>query len=378
LVVVIVAALSLSLVGSAFAADTAEVGLCRSDLAKRLKVKLDEVTLVTARPATFTDGSLGFPRPGEVYTKAIESGFSIILLCKNSQYLYAAAGKTVRYGGPVEARKYSALYLEPVEDEPNLNGNLMQLSLAGDNPVLMLEGVSDFRPQPDGSIIAKRRTSRSGHQLLYLAPGQREKAVPLMGAFDFTDAAVSNDGKRWAAISRPMVGASWELVTGAVPETLQGEPVALPAGRPDRVYLHMGNPVVRMLQEGLAKYFELADGVFRPVSFFPPPTEEMMLNKSETLVVATKEVNAKPVTRVIREWFTGDQTVLATIEGFKLSECWLTPGKRFALLSGRSGDNGLAYTVDVQTGEVLETLAEASGPVRLLLSPSATPIVMRD
>ncbi|MHB8995627.1 MAG: hypothetical protein ACYC63_10285 [Armatimonadota bacterium] len=360
-------------------ADTPEARLCRTDLAKRLNVKLDEISVLSAKPATFTDGSLGFPRPGQVYTKAIEFGQRLTLECKKSQYLYAATDNICRYGGPVEARKYSAFYIEPIDNEPNLNGNLVQLALAGDNPVVVLEGVSDFRPQPDGSITAKRRTSRSGHELLYLAPGKRAEAVRLTAGLDIADAAVSDDSKRWAAVVRPGLGMGWQFVTAAVAEKPQGEPVALPAGLPQRVYLHMPNPVVRMLQEGKLKHYELVAGAFRPVSFYPPPTEEMMLHKSASLVVETKEVNGKPVTRVVSEWFTGDQTLRGTIENFRPTEYSVTPGKRFMLLSGKigNGDDVAAYTVDLATGEVLQTLAKAHSPVRLLLAPSAPPMMMR-
>jgi hypothetical protein len=376
-VLVIGLVLSLSLVGSAIAADAPEVKLCRSDLAKRLNVKLDEIRALSAKPATFTDGSLGFPRPGQVYTKAIESGYVITLQCKDSQYLYSAADRICRYGGPLEARKYSALYIEPIADEPNLNGNLVQLALAGDNPVVVLEGVSDFRPQPDGSITAKRRTSRSGHELLYLAPGKRGEAVQLAGGFDFADAAVSDDGKQWAAAVRPGLGFPWQFITGTVAEKPQGEPVALPAGLPQRVYLHMPHPVVRMLEDGKLRHYELVEGAFRPVSFYPPPTEEMMLHKSASLVVETKEVNGKPVTRIISQWFTDDQNPRATIEGFRPTEYYVTPDKRFMLLSGKGVDETAAYTVDIATGEVLQTVASTRGPVRLLLAPCASPMVMQ-
>lgn len=363
-------------------ADAAKYGTtaaarCQADLVRRLRVDPALVTVSKLEPKTFTDGSLGLPRPGQVYTKAIESGYLITLACKNTDYLYAATDHACHYGGPLPARQFSALYLDPIENEPNMNGNLMQIALAGDNARLVMELVSDFRPQPDGSITAKRRTSRSGHELWYLAPGKFRQPVQLAAAMDFTDAAVSVDGTRWAAIQRPRLGMGWELVSGPAGQKADTEPVALPDGMPRRAYMHLTSPVVLIEQrDGKRAYYMLDGDHFKPVSFYPPESEETLLNKSESLVVETKLVDGKPLTRVISLWFTGDEKVVATIENFEMKEWTFSPGKRFALISGKRGDTCQGYTVDLRTGEVLETLAEAHSPVRLLASPSASPIVM--
>ncbi|MEN6305729.1 MAG: hypothetical protein ABFD96_23595, partial [Armatimonadia bacterium] len=350
---------------------------CRADLARRLKADLAEITVGKIEPKTFTDGSLGLPRPGEVYTKAIESGYFITLSYQNMPYLYAATDHACRYGGPVSARQFSALYIDPIENEPNMNGNLVQVALAGDNPRVVMELVSDFRPQPDGSIIAKRRTSRSGHELWYLAPGKYGQPVQLAGAMDFVDAAVSVDGTRWAAISRPRLGMGWELISGPAGQKAEGEPVALPDGMPRRVYMHLTSPVVLIEQrDGARRYYELAEDHFRPIDFVPPELEELVLNKSETLVIDAATEAGKPVTRVIYRWFTGDDNLRAAIPGFEATEWSFSPHREYLLLSGKSGDTSRAYTVHLRTGEVLETVAEAHGPVRLLAAPSARPIVM--
>ena len=347
---------------------------CRLDLAQRLKATLDEISVTAAKPATFTDGSLGFPRPGEVYTKAIEHGHMITLSYRNRAYLYAATDRVCRYGGPADARQFSALYIERIENNPNMNGNLVQIALAGDNPVVLLEEVDNFRPQPDGSILVMRRTSRSGSDLLYLAP-KSAQAVRLASGLVFSDAAVSPDGKRWAAITRPRLGSGWWLITGAVAQAAEGQGVEITEGIPQRVYMHTDRPLVRT-REG--KTYELADGAFRPVQFDPPAWEDMLLNRSYTLVVETRQENGQPVTIVGQQHFSGTQETEATIEGFALDEFSLAPGKRFVLLSGKSGEEWRAYTVDRLTGEVLQTVTKAQGPVRLLLAPSASPIVMSD
>lgn len=350
---------------------------CIADLAKRLNIKPAEISVVKIEPARFLDGSLGLPRPGMVYTKAITSGYRLTLKAGLAEYLYAANDTTCAYGGPVDAREMSALYIEPIPNEPNLNGNLMQIALAGDNPRVLLEGVSDFRSQPNGSITAIRRTSRSGHDLLYLAPGKVNEPIKLASSFAFTDAAVTEDGKSWAATVRPMVGGGWELLQGKIGGEQQA-PVVLPnAGIPQRVYLHMGHPAVRMRQNDQVKEYELVDGAFREGRIWPPANEEMMLNKSETLVVDTETVNGKPVTRVIFQWFTGDQKVRARIENFEATELTMPPSKRFLVLWGKRGDQRPALTVDAATGEVLETLADSETPVRLHLAPAPAPLFMK-
>lgn len=350
---------------------------CRADLAKRLNANPKEITVVKVEPATFTDGALGFPRPGMAYTKALVPGYFVTLSYKDSEYIYGASDKACRYGGPVDARQYSALYLEPIPNEPNFNGNLMQVALAGDNPRPVLQEVSDFYPQADGSLLAKRRMSRSGHVLLYLAPKSGE-AVQIDGGMDFVDATVNRDGQSWAAIVRPGLGLGWVLRQGLAGQKPQGEPVALPDGRPQRLYWHMDNPVVLVEQEGNQRFFELSEGAFKPISFWPPESEELSLNKSEMLVVKTDVADGKPVTKVVSEWFTGDQTLLGQIPGFTASGYSLTPGKRFMLLWGKSGEQHQSYTVDLRTHEVLETVAEAHGPVKLWVAPPSTPIAMSD
>jgi hypothetical protein len=258
-----------------------------------------------------------------------------------------------------------------------MNGNLVQVALAGDNPRVLLTGVDNFRPQADGSIMAMRRTSRSGYDLLYLAPEKMGEAVRVASGLHFTDAAVSNDGKRWAAITRPRLGAAgWSLISGAVAQEAEGEPVMLPAGVPQRIYLHMANPVVRVMNGERMEHHELADGAFRPVRFEAPPSEEMLMSRSTSLDVTTKEVDGQPVTEIVTLWWHGQRDPIARIPGFAVQEVSLASCGPFLLLSGRSGETDRGYTVDITTGEVLETVSAAHGPVRLLPAPSARPMTM--
>ncbi len=361
------------------AVPDALVARCRADLAQRLHAKIEDIRLGQAEAVIFPDGSLGFPRPGEVYTKALVRGWQLTLLHGETPYLYAAAGTTLRYGGPAAAREISALYIEPLPDEPNLNGNLMQIALAGDNPRLILRGVSDYRPQPDGSLLAMRRTSRSSHELLYLAPGKRDEPVKLAGGFTFADAAVSADGQQWAALARSWIGDPWKLIRGPLPQAAQGETVALPEGLPLRVYWHTENPIVCVRQGKEKRYYELQGGAFQPVSFQPPATEEAVLSRSHRLAVETKRADNKYVTEIAFLWWDGGRRPCAEIPNFAAYE-WARGAGQFLVLSGREDEDQLYYkgfTVDLRTGEVLPTVAESGGPVRLWLVPSPAPIVMK-
>ncbi len=50
-----------------------------ADAAALTGVNEVEVTVVSAKPVTWTDGSLGCPKPGVMYTQAIVSGFQVIV-----------------------------------------------------------------------------------------------------------------------------------------------------------------------------------------------------------------------------------------------------------------------------------------------------------
>jgi len=66
----------------------------------------------------------------------------------------------------------------------------------------------------------------------------------------------------------------------------------------------MANPVIACASGGIGRlYYELQLDAATPAwrqlkDFFPPPTEETMLNKSESLVIETKTENGKPTTHV--------------------------------------------------------------------------------
>ena len=76
------------------------------------------------------------------------------------------------------------------------------------------------------------------------------------------------------------------------------------------------------------------------------------------------------VAKVSLVWFTGDEKKVTSIEGFDLRDVTLSPGKRFAFLVGSTGECLSGLTVDTVTGEVLQTVPKANGPVQLWWRPS--------
>ena len=62
----------------------------RQDLAKRLELELDEVSLSGATPVRWRSGAMGCPKPGMEYTQALLKGVLIMLRVGNTAYRYHA------------------------------------------------------------------------------------------------------------------------------------------------------------------------------------------------------------------------------------------------------------------------------------------------
>ena len=349
---------------------------CCKDLADRLHLPVARIKTTSATPQLFPDASLGLCKPDEVVAQVQTPGFVIILSTGQARYLYTASEQAFRYGGPLDSWAFSALHLQPQMDEPNLNGNLLQVSLAGTNPTVLLTGVSRFWAQADGSVLASRRTSRSGFDLLYVAPGTHGEAIKLASAFDFGQSTVSPDGAQWAALIRCALGGPWQLALGKL--GAEGfETLPLPVDlKPEALWWSLDNPVLRAAQDGQPVCYELklddnAHPWLKTRNVFPPESDQFMLNKSETLVVKTEAVDGRPVTRVSKEWFTGDDKPVATIEGFSPTSTLVSRYHRFLLMSGQRDGVNIALTVDLATGEVLQTVPELQGQAQLLLGTPA-------
>lgn len=63
-----------------------------ADAAARLGVDPSAVKIVTAEARTYGDGSLGCPRPGEMYTQAVVDGYQVIVEVDGSRLDYRGSG----------------------------------------------------------------------------------------------------------------------------------------------------------------------------------------------------------------------------------------------------------------------------------------------
>ncbi len=229
-------------------ASQALVSKCRADLAARLEVAADEVKVASVEEVTWSDASLGCPKPGMDYTMALVPGYRIVLEVAGEQYEYhtdegrrfvfcehpgAAVGPREGPAPPPPASadtpigpeppKPVVLALEPIPDEPNGNSKLVarRLPPVEQPPQTVLDRCTDFAVADDGSILAKRRTSRSSHELVLARQGE-EPAV-LMKAFDFEALTFVPPSASYFFLAREKAGSPFTMYGGE----LRRGPVAL-------------------------------------------------------------------------------------------------------------------------------------------------------
>ncbi|GAA1594850.1 hypothetical protein GCM10009789_56150 [Kribbella sancticallisti] len=65
----------------------------KSDLAGRLGVPVEAVTVVSTEEVTWPDGSLGCPQPGMRYTQVLVNGSRIVLTVDGKRYHYHSGGR---------------------------------------------------------------------------------------------------------------------------------------------------------------------------------------------------------------------------------------------------------------------------------------------
>lgn len=335
------------------------VAECRADLAERLKIKADDVKTVEVKAKTWPDAALGMPEPGMAYAQVVTGGWRIVLEGQGARYLYVATLKAFKYGGPLLLWEVSTLYTLPVENEPNLNGDLYQCSMAGTNDVRVATGVSAYFPQGKGMILFTRRASRSGVDLFLIKAEKGAKAKPLYSAF-FVGAAALNDAQdRWAAFVRPGVGGGWQLAVGEVGKA-GALKLALPEGMPDAVVWEEGQLLIAMKRDKGILYFAANPLAAKPEwkainAYSFPGAMDMVLNKSETLEIVQAGTPEKPAVEVARVWFTGDRKLVATIEGLTLRSYRLI-GAGYAFISGTRDGKTESYAVHIYTGVTLRGL----------------------
>lgn len=80
----------------------------RADAAHRAGVALDEVKVITVESVTWSDGSLGCPEPGMMYTQALVPGYRIRVDASGTMLTYhAGATNTFVHCPPERAREPS-------------------------------------------------------------------------------------------------------------------------------------------------------------------------------------------------------------------------------------------------------------------------------
>lgn len=356
-------------------ADSPIVAKCKADLANRLKLQTNSIKLVSAQPTTWPDAALGMPEPGKMYAQMMTPGSIVTLEARGTRYVYTTSAKAYKYGGPVSIWSYSILYTKPVPNDADLNGDLYQCSALGTNCIRVASGVTDYYPQNKGVVIVKRRTSRSGHDLLYVKVGSSAKPKLLHSAFDFGEAALNDSQDKWAGFVRPMVGGAWTVVVARIGgDTAKPQVLPLPDGvRPGQIAWSGGNLMILAKNGERATCFEISQSAPAPtwkavgVHLFPG-LPDYMLNKSETLEIDQIKENGRSSVEVALVWFTGDRNVKARINDVTLRGYDFLAG-RYAFVWGEKNSAPVAYSVDISTGEVIAASSGIGGSIRPFMSP---------
>ncbi len=356
---------------------------CCADLAARLSVKPEQVAVASIRATQFRNAALGLPKPGEMVAQVITPGWSMYLRVKNATYLYTASKSYFRYGGPVDAWEISLLCVKPNPKDVNLNGTLVQLSPVGTNATVVLEEVTSFYPQKNGALFATRRTSRSGFDLLYLAPGERGKGRRIASGLDFGPAALAEDGKTYAAFVRTGLGQGLSLMVGSLEDGAgKAEVRSLPSGIVGQALRWDGDTVVTWVKDVdktvhyLLLYAKTAPS-WKKLDYAPRLDEtSMLLNKSESLVVEGTQVDGKPAARVCTRWFTGDERDVTIVKDFRIDTIDLIEGSRFIAITGRKGDVPAVALIDFRSHETLVLTGQGFAGARAWAVPTRSAPVL--
>ena len=73
------------------------VTIAKADLAKRLSISPDQIELVSVEAVTWSNGSLGCPQPGIMYTQSLVDGLRIQLRAGSRVYEYHSGGSRLPF-----------------------------------------------------------------------------------------------------------------------------------------------------------------------------------------------------------------------------------------------------------------------------------------
>jgi hypothetical protein len=326
-----------------------------TDLEKRLGVPASKIKVAAKRKMVWSDSALGLPRVGENVTNAKVTGSRTTLIVDGLRYVYHCTTKTARFAGPLVLQGDTLLALYLVKNEPNLNGNLYEVSCAGIANRLLMKGVSRFQAQAESDILAVRRTSRSGHELLWLDPPADKDVVTLCGAFDFGGFARDIKTNKWAAVVREGLGGRWVIKTGALePATGSVETMSCPeAGVPTLLAYGDGKLYAQAKGANYVRSGLDENGTWVNANAYAWPGQEpVLLNKSQELRVITEVNGGKPSTKVMTVWFTGDKTVVATLPGFSMTSFSLLHDG-WVIVFGKKGGKPTTMLVNLSKGHKL-------------------------
>lgn len=178
-----------------------------ADLAARLSVDADAISVASVEAVSWPNGALGLPEPGMMYTQAIVPGHRVMLNALGRTFEYHLGQGAVRYAGIVyadaAAADVSVLALQHTEPTDGNNFfHLQRVDPETGQSEVAVEFVSSFAATPDGRDLAiVRRGSRSHHDLFHV-PVEGDP-VRIATAFEFGNAALRPDGRRLAYWSRP-------------------------------------------------------------------------------------------------------------------------------------------------------------------------------
>lgn len=181
------------------------VGAAIADLSARLGVPAGDIEVVSWKEQMWMDGSLGLPEPGMVYTKAIVSGFFVVLGANERQYAYHCSENAALPAGLHIPEGATPTLLCLMRTEPQDGNNFFRLvrmdPAVGGQTEEVFPHLSDFAATPDGKgLAAIVRTSRSGHDLVLVKPEGTPAQVDR--AFSFGGLAWSPLGHRLAYLKR--------------------------------------------------------------------------------------------------------------------------------------------------------------------------------
>ena len=359
------------------------VAAVKADLAGRLNLEAATLQVEAGQEGWWPSTALGLPRPGQSYEETAVPGRVLLVTSSRGQYHYHVGGGAIAYAGPAEAWEQSVAYVALNPGDPNANGTLLQVSLLGTGAVRLLDGVSSFTAHTDGSLLAVRRTSRSGFDLLYLGPGGKPEPQTVDSAFDVACPVQDPAGLRWACLARPTIETDWQLWVGDLPQAHTKE-YPPPPGTVRKLFWSQDLPGAEVETEQGVRLYQLLpegdSGRWQELALAPPLVPGTKISDTEwARAVGDVSQEGTRAVRVVVEEYRGPQDrherTVATLPGLDLVSFAVTGNGRFGLVVGRSDAGTEGWTVDLRTGETWQAVRWSQSDISLLAQPPVLPMI---